>query len=162
MCTRLARAASARRHPRAKPSTTTRISPRCFSRRRGSRWSTARHLASRPSSAYPMRQASTPLKRRAAAFSAFAPVSARQVIMGADEAEGEAMKFSKLSTASQVEGKIMEIRKGAVTAIVYVQIAGDTMVEVSVTIASLETLGLFEGKSVTLIINPVDIMIGCE
>jgi molybdopterin-binding protein len=72
------------------------------------------------------------------------------------------MKFSKLSTANQIEGKNMEIRKGAVTAIVYVQIAGDTMVEVSVTIASLETLGLFEGKAVTLIINPVDIMIGCE
>jgi len=72
------------------------------------------------------------------------------------------MKLSKLSTANQIEGKIMEIRKGAVTAIVYVQIAGDTMVEVSVTIASLETLGLFEGKTVTLIINPVDIMIGCE
>ena len=82
--------------------------------------------------------------------------------MGAQESEGESMKFSKLSTANQIEGKIMEIRKGAVTAIVYVQIAGDTMVEVSVTIASLETLGLFEGKSVTLIINPVDIMVGCE
>lgn len=72
------------------------------------------------------------------------------------------MKLSKLSTANQIEGKIMEIRKGAVTAIIYVQIAGDTMVEVSVTIASLETLGLFEGKTVTLIINPVDIMVGCE
>jgi molybdopterin-binding protein len=72
------------------------------------------------------------------------------------------MKLSNLSTANQIEGKIMEIRKGAVTAIVYVQIAGDAMVEVSVTIASLETLGLYEGKSVTLIINPVDIMIGCE
>ncbi len=72
------------------------------------------------------------------------------------------MKFSKLSTANQIAGKTMEIRKGAVTAIVYVQIAGETMVEVSVTIASLETLKLFEGKAVTLIINPVDIMIGCE
>lgn len=74
----------------------------------------------------------------------------------------DTMKFSKLSTANQIAGKIMEIRKGAVTAIVYVQIAGDTMVEVSVTIASLEHLKLFEGKSVALIINPVDIMIGCE
>jgi molybdopterin-binding protein len=36
------------------------------------------------------------------------------------------------------------------------------MVEVSVTIASLETLGLFEGKTVALIINPGDIMIGCD
>lgn len=76
--------------------------------------------------------------------------------------EEHTMKFSKLSTANQIAGKIMEIRKGAVTAIVYVQIAGDTLVEVSVTIASLETLKLYEGKSVTLIINPVDIMIGCE
>lgn len=72
------------------------------------------------------------------------------------------MKLSKLSTANQIEGKIMEIRKGAVMAIVYVQIAGDAMVEVSVTIASLETLGLFEGKTVALIINPGDIMIGCD
>ncbi len=76
--------------------------------------------------------------------------------------KGEEMKFSKLSTANQVAGKIMEIRKGAVTAIVYVQIADETLVEVSVTIASLETLKLYEGKAVTLIINPVDIMIGCE
>lgn len=76
--------------------------------------------------------------------------------------KGEEMKFSKLSTANQVAGKIMEIRKGAVTAIVYVQIADETLVEVSVAIASLETLKLFEGKAVTLIINPVDIMIGCE
>ena len=76
--------------------------------------------------------------------------------------EDTTMKFSKLSTANQIAGKIMEIRKGAVTAIVYVQIAGDTLVEVSVTIASLETLKLYEGKEVTLIINPVDIMIGCE
>lgn len=77
-------------------------------------------------------------------------------------AEEAKTKFSKLSTANQIAGKIMEIRKGAVTAIVYVQIADETMVEVSVTIASLETLKLYEGKAVTLIINPVDIMIGCE
>jgi molybdopterin-binding protein len=83
--------------------------------------------------------------------------------MSVDQRErGEPMKFSKLSTANQIEGKIMEIRKGAVTAVIYVQIAGDTMVEVSVTIASLETLGLYEGKGVTLIINPVDVMVGCE
>ena len=39
------------------------------------------------------------------------------------------VKFSKLSTGNQIAGKIMEIRKGAVTAIVYVQIAGDTMIQ---------------------------------
>ena len=72
------------------------------------------------------------------------------------------MTFSKLSTGNQIEGKIMEIRKGAVTAIVYVAIAGDTTLQSSVTIATLESLGLYEGKSVTLIINPGDIIIGCE
>jgi molybdopterin-binding protein len=82
--------------------------------------------------------------------------------MALGEAEGGSMKFSKLSTGNQIEGKIMEIRKGAVTAIVYVQIAGDTMVEASVTIASLETLKLYEGKTVALIINPGDVMIGCD
>ena len=72
------------------------------------------------------------------------------------------MKFSKLSTGNQIEGKIMEIRKGAVTAIVYVAIAGDTTLQSSVTIANLESLGLYEGKSVTLIINPGDHIIGGE
>ncbi|MEG6510137.1 TOBE domain-containing protein [Methyloligella sp. 2.7D] len=68
----------------------------------------------------------------------------------------------KLTTPNQFEGKVMEIRKGAVTAIVYVEIAGETLVETSVTVASLEALGLYEGKEVKLIINPGDIIIGCE
>jgi molybdopterin-binding protein len=72
------------------------------------------------------------------------------------------MNLSKLSTGNQIAGKIMEIRKGAVTAIVYVQIAGDNMLEVSVTIAALESLKLYEGKMAMLIINPSDIIIGCE
>jgi molybdopterin-binding protein len=68
----------------------------------------------------------------------------------------------KLSTSNQISGKIMEIRKGAVTAVVYVQIAGDTMIETSVTIPALESLGLYEGKSVTLAVNPTDIIIACD
>ena len=68
----------------------------------------------------------------------------------------------KLSTGNEIKGKIMEIRKGAVTAIVYVAIAGDTTLEVSVTIPALETLGLYEGKSVSLLVNPGDIVIGCD
>jgi molybdopterin-binding protein len=67
----------------------------------------------------------------------------------------------KLSARNQIKGKIMEIRKGAVTAIVYVAIAGDIMVETSITVAAAEALGLYEGKDVTLIINPGDIIIGC-
>ena len=72
------------------------------------------------------------------------------------------VKFSKLSTGNQIAGKIMEIRKGAVTAIVEVQIAGDTLIQASVTIPTLERLGFYEGKTVALIINPTDIIIGCE
>ena len=68
----------------------------------------------------------------------------------------------KLSTGNVISGKIMEIRKGAVTAIVYVTIAGDTTLEASVTIAALESLGLYEGKVVNLMINPGDIIIGCD
>ena len=68
----------------------------------------------------------------------------------------------KFSTGNQIKGKIMEIRKGAVTAIVYIAIAGETTLQSSVTIATLESLGLYEGKPVTLIINPGDIIIGCE
>ena len=56
----------------------------------------------------------------------------------------------------------MEIRKGAVTTIIYVQIAGDQMIEVSATVASVEALGLYEGKNVILVINPGDIIIACE
>ena len=68
----------------------------------------------------------------------------------------------QFSTGNQIKGKIMEIRKGAVTAIVYVAVAGDTTLEVSVTIPALETLKLYEGKPVILMINPGDIIIGCE
>jgi molybdopterin-binding protein len=68
----------------------------------------------------------------------------------------------KFSTGNQIKGKIMEIRKGAVTALVYVAVPGDTMLEVSVTIPALETLKLYEGKPVVLMINPGDIIIGCE
>jgi molybdopterin-binding protein len=72
------------------------------------------------------------------------------------------MADMKFSTGNQIKGKIMEIRKGAVTAIVYVTVPGDTMLEVSVTIPALETLKLYEGKPVVLMINPGDIIIGCE
>ena len=72
------------------------------------------------------------------------------------------MADMKFSTGNQIKGKIMEIRKGAVTAIVYVAVLGDTMVEASVTIPALETLKLYEGKPVVLMINPGDIIIGCE
>ena len=68
----------------------------------------------------------------------------------------------RLSTGNQIKGKIMEIRKGAVTAIAYVQIAGDTMIETSVTIAASESLGLYEGQDVFLIVDPGDIIIGCD
>ena len=72
------------------------------------------------------------------------------------------MADMKLSTGNVINGKVMEIRKGAVTAIVYVAIAGDITLEVSVTIPALETLKLYEGKPVILMINPGDIIIGCE
>jgi molybdopterin-binding protein len=72
------------------------------------------------------------------------------------------MAEMKFSTGNQIQGKIVEIRKGAVTAIVYVAVAGDVTLEASVTIASLETLKLYEGKKVVLMINPGDIIIGCE
>ena len=36
----------------------------------------------------------------------------------------------KFSTGNQIKGKIMEIRKGGVTAIVYVAVPGDTTLEV--------------------------------
>jgi molybdopterin-binding protein len=72
------------------------------------------------------------------------------------------MADMKFSTGNQIKGKIMEIRKGAVTAIVYVSVPGDTTLEASVTIPALETLKLYEGKPVILMINPGDIIIGCE
>ena len=46
------------------------------------------------------------------------------------------MADMKFSTGNQIKGKIMEIRKGAVTAIVYV-VVGDTTLEASVTIPAL-------------------------
>ena len=54
----------------------------------------------------------------------------------------------KFSTGNQIKGKIMEIRKGGVTAIVYVAVPGDTTLEVSVTIPALETLKLYEERQI--------------
>jgi molybdopterin-binding protein len=72
------------------------------------------------------------------------------------------MADMKISTGNQIKGKILEIRKGAVTALVYVAIPGDVMLEASVTIPALESLKLYEGKPVVLMINPGDIIVGCE
>jgi molybdopterin-binding protein len=57
---------------------------------------------------------------------------------------------------------VMEVKKGAVTAIIYVQIAGDTMIECSITVAAAEGLGLYEGKNVSLFVDPTDVIIGCD
>ena len=71
----------------------------------------------------------------------------------------------QFSTGNQIKGKIMEIRKGGVTAIVYVAVPGDTTLEVSVTIPALERprrVGQRMRQPVVLMINPGDIIIGCE
>ncbi len=57
----------------------------------------------------------------------------------------------------------MEIRKGAVTAIVYVQIAGrhhDRDFSDHPCVGGCS--GSYEGKNVTLVVNPTDIIIACD
>ena len=73
------------------------------------------------------------------------------------------MADMKFSTGNQIKGKIMEIRKGAVTAIVYVAVPGDTMLEASVTISGAgDAEASMRASNVVLMINPGDIIIGCE
>lgn len=68
----------------------------------------------------------------------------------------------KLSARNQIKGKIVEVRKGATTAHVRLEIAPGTIVTASITNEAVEELGLKAGASATAVIKASDVMIAVD
>ena len=68
----------------------------------------------------------------------------------------------KLSARNQLKGKIVSIQKGAVSAIVKIDIGGGTLITSSISLDSLEQLGLEVGKEAYAVIKASSVMVGIE
>jgi molybdopterin-binding protein len=66
----------------------------------------------------------------------------------------------KLSARNQIKGKILEVKKGATTVHVLVEIAPGTVITSSITNESVDELGLKVGGAATVVIKASDVMIG--
>jgi molybdopterin-binding protein len=66
----------------------------------------------------------------------------------------------KLSARNQIKGKIVEVRKGATTAHVRVEIAPGQVITSSITNEAVDELGLKVGDGAIVVIKASDVMIG--
>lgn len=66
----------------------------------------------------------------------------------------------KLSARNQIKGKVVEVKKGATTAHVRVEIAPGQIITASITNEAVEELGLKAGDAVIVVIKASDVMIG--
>ena len=67
----------------------------------------------------------------------------------------------KISARNQLAGTIVEIRKGATTSHVIIEVGG-TKLFASITNEAVDELGLAVGKQATAIIKASDVMVGVE
>lgn len=68
----------------------------------------------------------------------------------------------KISARNQIKGKITNIKKGSVNAIVTIDIGGGNEIQSTISLGSVEELGLEEGKSAVAIIKATSVMVGVE
>jgi molybdopterin-binding protein len=68
----------------------------------------------------------------------------------------------KLSARNQLKGKVVEVKKGATTAHVRIDIGGGNVVTASITNESADELGLAAGKAVYAIIKASNVMVGVD
>jgi molybdopterin-binding protein len=66
----------------------------------------------------------------------------------------------KLSARNQIKGKIVEVKKGATTAHVRVEIAPGQVITASITNEAVDELGLKTGDAAIVVIKASDVMIG--
>lgn len=67
----------------------------------------------------------------------------------------------KLSARNQLTGKVVDIKEGAVTAIVTVDIGGKTIVS-SISLEAVKELGLSIGSEVTAVVKASSVMLAAE
>jgi molybdopterin-binding protein len=68
----------------------------------------------------------------------------------------------KLSARNKLKGKILEVKKGATTAHVRLEISPGQIVTASITNEAAEELGLKAGGTATAIVKASDVMIAVE
>ena len=68
----------------------------------------------------------------------------------------------KISARNQIKGKILEVRKGATTAHVRVEIAPGQVITASITNEAVEELGLKAGQSATAVVKASDVIIAVD
>ena len=68
----------------------------------------------------------------------------------------------KLSARNQLKGKIVDIQKGAVNGIVKIDIGGGNVISSTISLASIEELGLAVGKEAVAVIKATSVMVGFE
>jgi molybdopterin-binding protein len=68
----------------------------------------------------------------------------------------------KLSARNKFKGKILEVKKGATTAHVRLEIAPGQVVTASITNEAVEELGLKAGGTATAVVKASDVMIAVD
>ena len=68
----------------------------------------------------------------------------------------------KLSARNQLKGTIVEIQKGAVNAIVKINVGNDNIITADITVQAVKELGLAVGKEAVAVIKSTSVMVGVE
>jgi molybdopterin-binding protein len=68
----------------------------------------------------------------------------------------------RISARNQIKGKILEVKKGATTAHVRLEIAPGQVVTSSITNEAVDDLGLKVGATATVVIKASDVMIAVD
>jgi len=68
----------------------------------------------------------------------------------------------RISARNQIKGKVVEVKKGATTSHVRVEIAGGQVITASITNEAVDDLGLKVGAAVTAVIKASDVMIAID
>jgi molybdopterin-binding protein len=68
----------------------------------------------------------------------------------------------KLSARNRIKGKIVDVKKGATTAHVKIDVGGGQIITSAITNESVDELGLAAGKDAYAVIKASDVMIGVD
>ncbi len=68
----------------------------------------------------------------------------------------------KLSARNQFKGKVIDIQKGAVNGIVKIDIGGGNIISSTISMNSIEELGLEVGKDAYAVIKATSVMVGID
>jgi len=68
----------------------------------------------------------------------------------------------KLSARNQLTGKITHIENGAVNSIVTIDIGGDNQITATISVKSVQDLGLAVGKDAIAVIKATSVMVGID